>query len=58
MADIILVLGIATFFHYFGIFTFRSEHYWSLLFLFFSVGFFFSYWENKLGNNKNKGENK
>ena len=60
MADILLILGIATFLHYFGIFTFHTEHYWSLIFLFFSIGFFFSYWESKLngGKNKNKGEQK
>lgn len=34
---IILTLGFATFLHYFNIFTFHTEHYWTLLFILSSL---------------------
>ena len=58
MSDIILVLGIATFLHYFGIFTFHSVHYWSLLFLLFSVDWFFESWNKRLEEPKDKEKEK
>lgn len=56
MSDILLVLGISSFTHYFGIFTFHTVHYWSLLFFLFTVDFFFTSWSNKLKEKDNKKE--
>ena len=58
MSDVFLVLGLATFLHYFGIFTFHTQHYWSLLFLLAAVDFFFESWRKNLKEKPNKGENK
>jgi len=58
MSDVFLVLGLATFLHYFGIFTFHTQHYWSLLFLLAAVDFFFETWRKNLKEKSNKGENK
>ena len=60
MVELILVLAIASFTHYFGIFTFHAIHFVSLWFLLFAVSFYVSYWVNKLNGNqkKEKGEQK
>ena len=57
---LILVLAIASFTHYFGIFTFHAIHYISLWFLLFAISFYVSYWIGKLNENKKKekGEQK
>lgn len=60
MVELILVFAIASFTHYFGIFTFHAIHYITLWFLFVSIGFYVSYWIGKINGNtkKEKGENK
>lgn len=57
MADILLVLGIATFLHYFGIFTFHSIHYWVLLFLLSTIEFFFYSYRDKIKETKKRSKN-
>lgn len=56
MADTIFILGLASFLHYFDIFTFHSAHYLSLFFFLFSIGFFISAWKRmfETGEDKDK----